>query len=329
MKIGVVILTYNGIGNTLECIDSLNKSSLKKNDLVIAVVDNNSDYKNYKNLKNSIDMMNNVILLRNSENLGYSLGCNVGIRYLLNQYELDKIIVSNDDLIYDDNFMNVLYHYESNNEMIGPLILCYPDKNIIWSAGGYIDLKNGRGMHYNKGSNVNNTKLEKRNCKFISGACLIVPANILKETNGLPESYFFGGEEWEYSLQVKKMGYNIIFDPNLIIYHKVKSKLMHGSSHNYTNPFFVYNGITTKFVFMNRNAPFFWKIIWRNIYYNYVKRKYLDSSKFQMYLNKIYSKKIDSKKFIKLVKLALTFKKCKSITLEDIKIAKNIMNESE
>ena len=59
LKISVVILNYNGIENTLECINSLMVVNKKNIDLDLIVVDNNSQDDSQKKLKK----LNNIKLV--------------------------------------------------------------------------------------------------------------------------------------------------------------------------------------------------------------------------------------------------------------------------
>jgi len=91
----VVILNYNHIEDLKETIYSFLKQDYAK--LHIVVSDNGSTDESISWLKKE---HTDIVVLENSENLGWAEGNNVGIRYALKQ-NADYVLLANNDLSFD------------------------------------------------------------------------------------------------------------------------------------------------------------------------------------------------------------------------------------
>src|SRR3990167_8529024 len=103
MTLTIVVLNFNGLKDTLQCVRSLKKCHSGPYKLQIVVVDNGSDDKNVS----SLSQISDITLLRNNRNLGYSGGNNVGIKYALGKNS-DLIILLNNHIIVDQNLVQYL-----------------------------------------------------------------------------------------------------------------------------------------------------------------------------------------------------------------------------
>ena len=96
MKISIVVLNYNGLENTLECLDSLKKCDLDNLNVRIIVVDNNSQDGSTEALRQIKD----IDLVENQANFGFAGGNNIGIERAFQQ-NADAVLILNNDTIVD------------------------------------------------------------------------------------------------------------------------------------------------------------------------------------------------------------------------------------
>ncbi len=94
MKNGMVILNYNDSENTKLILEEI--KDFKVLDAII-VVDNNSTDDSVKKLKKWENKK--IKIVEAKENKGYAAGNNVGIRYLIDNFDVENIIISNPDII--------------------------------------------------------------------------------------------------------------------------------------------------------------------------------------------------------------------------------------
>lgn len=97
MKNGIVILNYNDSENTKLLLNDI--KNFKILDAII-IVDNKSTDDSVKVLKQFENQK--IKIVEAEENKGYAAGNNVGIKYLLEHFTVDNIIISNPDIIVSE-----------------------------------------------------------------------------------------------------------------------------------------------------------------------------------------------------------------------------------
>ena len=112
----VSIINFNGANNTLECLLSLDKMNLKSFKISVVVIDNASDTE--FRIENLEFRMLKVKVIRNEENLGFSGGQNVGIKYALDN-GADYILILNNDTIVDKHLIEELLNAAEKDKDIG------------------------------------------------------------------------------------------------------------------------------------------------------------------------------------------------------------------
>lgn len=117
MKLGFVILNYNGDQVTINCVDSLLKYYPNE---IICVVDNYSQDKPVDNIVDKYKGYQNVKVLKADKNYGYAVGNNIGINYLREQ-GIDYIAVVNNDTIFQNS--NLLESIKNTEDDIGVISL--------------------------------------------------------------------------------------------------------------------------------------------------------------------------------------------------------------
>nr|WP_263324293.1 glycosyltransferase family 2 protein [Neobacillus sp. Marseille-Q6967] len=121
--VGIIILNYMAYRETINCVHSIFKSSSE--DITIYIVDNNSPNDSFNILKEEFSGFNNIKLVKNNINSGYSAGNNIGIKMALED-ECDTIIISNSDIIFHENSIEEMVRFLKENPnigVIGPKVL--------------------------------------------------------------------------------------------------------------------------------------------------------------------------------------------------------------
>ena len=138
-SIAVVLVDWNGVEVTRECLRSLSKINTTGLDKVqVIVVDNGSVH----SVENSLqEEFSDVVYLRSEINLGFAGGNNVGIRYTL-ENNFDYTLLLNNDTTVDKDFLLPLVHVLEENEKVAavqPKIYFAHDNNLLWNAGNTFD----------------------------------------------------------------------------------------------------------------------------------------------------------------------------------------------
>jgi len=227
MQVSVVILNYNGFQNTIECIASMREQAKNSATIELIVIDNASQDRSSETLRKIKD----ITFIQNKQNLGYSGGNNIGIKYALRN-KADYICILNNDVKLDKNLIrNLIKSAESG--IVSPKIYFYPGfefhasrykksdlGKVIWYAGGSIDWDNIIGIHRGV-DEVDNGQYDKtEEIDYATGACIFAKREIFEKVGLFDEKYFLYLEDMDFSLRAKKSGYKIIYEPKAVMWHK-------------------------------------------------------------------------------------------------------------
>lgn len=229
-KVAVIILNFNGKKDTIECLQSLQKSTIP---VSIIVVDNGSR-EEFK-VESSKLKVERLMIIRNKENLGFSGGNNVGIQYAL-ENNFEYVVILNNDTIVDKNLIKNLFAAVKSDEKVGIVVpKVYFEKGyefhktryktgdlgkVVWYAGGIMDWNNVVGKHRGV-DEVDSGQFEKvEETDFATGNCMLIPSRIFKKVGILDERYFLYYEDNDFSMRVKRAGYKIMYSPLAKLWHK-------------------------------------------------------------------------------------------------------------
>jgi GT2 family glycosyltransferase len=245
-KVSIIIVNYNGTKDTLECLESLEKTVYKNYEIIIV---DNCSISNERELLKSASMNPNVSLIFNESNQGFAGGNNIGIQKAIKNNS-DFILLLNNDTIVDVNFLYDLVENFDDSLGIGiltPKILFYSNHNLIWSAGGFISKIRSSGFPFGYRENSNLYK-NNRLCTFATGCCMMLKKELVDKIGYLNENYFLYLEDTDYSLRTINAGFKIYYVASSIIYHKVQAST--SQKNNYLP---IYYSIRNRLYFAKNN----------------------------------------------------------------------------
>lgn len=215
-KVTIVIINWNGLGDTIECIESLMK--IKYCNFNIIIIDNDSSSGEAKRIKQRFEKIKVVELKRN---LGFAIANNVGILLALASQETDYVLLLNNDTIVSSVFLEEMIKIAEGDRkigIVGPKIYYYDDKTRVWYAGGKVNMY---FRHTQEGGKIDTGQYESiKRTDYVSGACMLVRKDVFKSVGLLPREYFLGWEDIDFCISAKRKGYHSIFVPSSYIWHK-------------------------------------------------------------------------------------------------------------
>lgn len=217
-KVSVVIVNYNGLIHNEDCINSILKSSYKNIEVII--VDNNSTDESIKKIREIFKEKVKIII--NHNNSGFAGGTNIGIKYAIKN-GAEYILLLNNDTIIDSKMIEIMVKSSNKKSVISPKIYYFSNKDIIWSAGGEIKWNKGYTIQYGMNDIDIGQFNQRKAISFATGCCMLIPKEIINKVGLLPEDYFLYFEDTEYCVKIKKLGYQIIYEPKAFMYHKVSA----------------------------------------------------------------------------------------------------------
>lgn len=246
-KITLLILNWNRKEDTLKCLASL--QGLNYHNYELVMIDNGSTDGSSQAIRKSFP---DVKIIRNSENLGFSQGNNIGIEYALKK-GTDYICLLNNDTVADKDFLLPLIQISQKDDRIGILgsrIYFYQHPRLIWSEGIRVNGQTGRvTTPYHR-------KLESEVGKGIkewdgvSGAALLIKKTVIEEIGELDPDFFMYYEDVDWCLRTRKQGFRVVTVPTSRVWHKVSLSLGEG-----TSPIIIYYLIRNQLLFTNKNLP--------------------------------------------------------------------------
>lgn len=267
-KVFIIILNWNNWSDTFECLESVKKINYVN--FKVVVVDNGSTQKpvGFDDLIRQWQTAA-VKFIFNPDNLGFSEGNNIGIKYALEQ-DADYILLLNNDMLVEPDFLSQLASVgQSHSEagFLGPKILFSGAPKTIWFAGGKIN------WLYNKGIMVGHAEVdvgqydqpEVQETDYITGACLLVKRQVVEKIGLMPTDYFLYYEDTDWSLRIRQAGFKCLFVPRAKVYHKGSRSSRVGS------PSYIYYHSRNGLIMANNFAPWYIQflvhlnVLWRII----------------------------------------------------------------
>lgn len=243
-----VVLNWNGPDETLACVESLAASAWPR--LTTVVVDNAS-------LNDITPVMSqrfpHVLVIRNSANLGFTGGMNVGIRHAL-EMGADYALLLNNDTLVEPGMVATLVATAAEHPTAGivsPLVLYRDRPDVIFSAGLRCDLRRGyQGAPIGNGEGDRGQFGSLLEVDAPAGAAMLVPAHAIRKVGLLDEDLFLYGEDVEWATRMKTAGLHVYVAPMARLWHGLSV-----SSGGANSPLSAYYLTRNSFVVCQRHSP--------------------------------------------------------------------------
>lgn len=215
--VSIIIVNWNGKEHLSKCLPSLGQQSYKNVEVI--VVDNGSTDHSVRFVKKNFP---SVRIVQNKTNLGFAEGNNEGYKVALGEY----ILFLNNDTTVTKNFITELLKVLTNDKKIGGVqskILFMDVPTQLDSVGSYFT---NTGFLYHYGVYAKDSKKFDKQISVYSakGACMMFKKEVLEGimVNGeIFDNLFFAYfEETDLCHRVWLSGYEIVYVPKSVIYHK-------------------------------------------------------------------------------------------------------------
>ncbi len=220
-KVFILILNWNCSQECLRLYHQLQPLLDDSYDYNILIIDNNSKPAEQDALKKTINASS---LFFTGENLGYAGGNNAGIRKGITE-GADFFCILNPDISVDNNFLKPLLiqlEQDSSIGVIGPRILDKHQRSLIFSDGALVFPEQAyKVKHQNINvleSDVDTTTVKQ--VDYVNGSAIVFSKTILEKAGFMREDFFMYFEETEWCLRIKKLGYKVVVNSTIKVYHE-------------------------------------------------------------------------------------------------------------
>lgn len=217
-SVNIIVLNFNRRDDTLECLQSL--QNLDYSNFKVTLVDNGSSDGTVNAVESRFPHVRIIAL---PENLRFAGGNNAALKKTMEE-DFDYALLLNNDTVVDNGFlyeMIAIAEYSPHIGLVCPKIYYFNPPDVIWFAGGKINLNLAYARHIGIGRIDRGQFDEPREVGWLSGACLLIKREVLDKVGLLDEGFFLYTEDVDYSLRVKKAGYSLCYAPKARVWHKV------------------------------------------------------------------------------------------------------------
>ena len=214
--LSIITINYNGLKDTCELIDTL---PLEDESIEVIVVDNASKEDEATEIEQRYPQ---IKVIRSQENLGFAGGNNLGIQAAKGKY---LFFINNDTILshHTSDFSHLINRLESSPKIgaVSPKIKFSWGDNPIQFAGytplSSITMRN-RTIGY--GETDNGQYDTAHPTPYAHGAAMMIKREVIEKAGLMPECYFLYYEELDWSMMIRRAGYDIWYEPACTIFHK-------------------------------------------------------------------------------------------------------------
>ena len=216
VQISIIAINYNGLKDTCELIETL---PLEDESLEVIVVDNASKEDEASIIKKRYSQ---VKVIRSNQNLGFAGGNNLGIKAAKGKY---LFFINNDTLLrhQTSDIRHLIYRLESSPKigMVCPKIrFAWGDNPIQFAGYTPLSLITMRNHAIGCGEPDKGQYDTAHPTPYAHGAAMMVKREVIEKAGMMPECYFLYYEELDWSMMIRRAGYDIWYEPACTIYHK-------------------------------------------------------------------------------------------------------------
>lgn len=223
-RLPIIILNWNGLEDTIECMTSL--SFLKGDAHEIILVDNGSDNQEAQVLQQMYGSLDNVTLICNDTNKGFTKGNADIVMDILQRAVLPEFVVLlNNDTVVVPSWLEQLVKsaQEHRADIISSKMIDYYDRSKIDNVGHFM-LNTGEILPLGHGDPIAKYEAPIENLGACGGAAMY-RTSMIKEIGFFDPYFNTGYEDAEYGLRAKLLGYTCWYEPKAVVYHKVSRSI--------------------------------------------------------------------------------------------------------
>lgn len=246
----IILLNWQGASDTLACLASL--AQLRGVPYRVVICDNASPDGSYEVIRSGLADSNHygdrplvelsreqaavyrlspaehdaLFLIQTGANLGYAGGNNIGIRFAMNQPDMQYVwLLNNDTEVHPDALRHMVARCEQDPTIgiCGSRLVYYYDREHLQGLGGVYNPWLGTTRHYAAmapSDAVFDDDKVSAEIDYVIGASMLLTRSVLEKVGLLCEDYFLYFEELEYSTRSKRLKHATVVASDSIVYHK-------------------------------------------------------------------------------------------------------------
>ncbi len=214
-KIAIVIVVWNGLEDTLECIQSLAKDRYPNKELVL--VDNGSSDGSAEAVRKEWPGVHVVALSRNA---GFTGGNNAGLTEAFRLGAKYAFLLNNDTTVEPDALSALVEcaQREPGAAILAPVTHYYDAPGEVWFSGAVLDLARGEAVHQPAGARMEEGAAYPS--PWVTGCAMLVRLIAVELVGGLDDRFFLTWEDVDWCVRMREEGWEVLVVPSARIFHK-------------------------------------------------------------------------------------------------------------
>lgn len=217
--VSIIVVNYNGRAVLPDCLASIKKIDYPNWELIL--VDNGSTDDSLKQI-NKIwpkKLKKNLLIIKNTENLGFAPANNVGYQKSNGEY----ILLLNNDTKVTPDFLTKMVNRMKREKEIGamqPKIHLMDRPAFLDNSGSFLNTI-GFSNHWGFGQKDSKEFDKEREVFAAKGACLLTRREVIEKTGLFDDDFRSYFEESDFCWRVWMAGWKVIYYPKASIFHKL------------------------------------------------------------------------------------------------------------
>ncbi|MDW7726676.1 MAG: glycosyltransferase family 2 protein [Candidatus Methanoperedens sp.] len=212
-KVHILIPIHNNITETRKCLNCI-RDQTYTNYEVIVIDDGSTD--------NSTEIIrkefSDTTILQDDGNLWWAGALHEGIEYVLKKAQPnDYVLILNNDLVFDENYIEILVESGERNQGVVIGSLCKDQETgAIVDSGVEIDWRN---LKFDLIEVVDDGDDFVRDVDVLSTRGILIPVNVILDIgNFIPDKLRHYLSDYEYTIRMKKHGYTLLTSKKAIAF---------------------------------------------------------------------------------------------------------------
>jgi GT2 family glycosyltransferase len=214
-KVVVIIVIWNGVNDTIECLRSLLQDGYPNLDIV--VVDNGSSDGSVALLR---EMQFPVRIIEAGSNLGFTGGNNLGMAEA-KRLQARYVFLLNNDTTLERGVIKALVDAAEANPaaaIVAPVMHYYDNPSDVWFAGATVNLATAEATH---DASARPSRWEPPYAtSWVSGCGMLVKMVAIEQVGGFDDRFYLTWEDVDWCLRMRRVGWNVVVAPKARIFHK-------------------------------------------------------------------------------------------------------------
>jgi GT2 family glycosyltransferase len=230
----VVVLSWFGRRDTIECVRSLLQAPIPA---TVLVIDNGS----YDGVLEEISgMWPQVATLQTGENLGYAGGMNRGIHWALD-HGAEFVTVLNNDTVIPAGVIERAQRVAVDRMAVSPQVYYRDEPQKIWFGAAAMEPVLLVPEHVPE-EFLSAPESGLRRSQLLAGCFITASAAVWREVGLFDERFFLNFEDSEWSLRARDRGVELVVDCTVSIQHAVSASFV-GDAATLSSFYFIRNGL--------------------------------------------------------------------------------------